>query len=112
MMFTKQSKIGYESRVKGIEQKTLVYGDRTLLAEFRLKKDAVLPRHSHPYEQTGYLVSGRMVFTVGNEQYDTQAGDSWCIPMNVEHSAEVPSPRVSTNTRTPRYALRSLVGAS
>jgi quercetin dioxygenase-like cupin family protein len=101
MMFTKQSKIGYESRVKGIDQKTLVYGSRTLLAEFRLKKDAVLPRHSHPYEQTGYLVSGHMVFTVGNEQYDTHAGDSWCIPMNVDHSAEVIEDSVAVEVFSP-----------
>ena len=32
-MFYKQSTSGYESRVKRIEQKTLVCGEKTLLAE-------------------------------------------------------------------------------
>ena len=88
-MFYKKNDEGYHSRVKGIDQKTLVYGERTLLAEFLLKKGSIIPQHSHPYEQTGYLVSGHMAFRVGNERYDIQVGDSWCIPMNAEHSAEI-----------------------
>ena len=47
----------------GIEQKTLVHGDKTLMAEFRLQKGAILPLHSHPHEQIGYLVKGnRSIF--------------------------------------------------
>ena len=46
-----------------------------------------MPRHSHPHEQTGYLVHGRMRLSVGPDEHDAQAGDSWCIPGGVEHSA-------------------------
>lgn len=88
-MFYRKSDEGYHSRVKGIDQKTLVYGERTLLAEFLLKRGSIIPRHAHPYEQTGYLISGHMVFTVGNERHEAQVGDGWCIPMNTEHGAEV-----------------------
>jgi len=100
-MFNKKSKDGYHSRVKGIDQKTLVYGEKTLLTEFYLKKGAVIPTHSHPYEQTGYLVSGHMIFTVGNERYDAETGDSWCILMNVEHSAEVLEDSVAVELFSP-----------
>ena len=88
-MFTKHSKEGYFSRIPGIDQRTLVYGNKTLLAEFRMTKGAVLPKHSHPYEQTGYLVSGHIILSAGAELCDCRPGDSWCIPMNVEHSAEI-----------------------
>ena len=88
-MFYKKNDEGYHSRVKGIDQKTLVYGERTLLAEFLLKKGSIIPQHSHPYEQTGYLVSGHMIFRVGNERYDFQVGDSWCIPMDAPHKVDV-----------------------
>jgi quercetin dioxygenase-like cupin family protein len=84
MMFNQQSKDGYHSRIKGIDQKTLVYGEKTLLAEFQLAKGSIIPNHSHPNEQTGYLVSGRMVFIAGNERYDALPGDSWCIAAGVE----------------------------
>ncbi len=88
-MFYKKNGEGYHSRIRGIDQKTLVYGERTLLTEFRLKEGSIIPRHSHPNEQTGYLISGRMVFTVGDEEFDARAGDSWCIAAGVEHSADV-----------------------
>jgi quercetin dioxygenase-like cupin family protein len=101
MMFYKKNKEGYHSRVKDIDQKTLVFGDRTLMAEFKLKKGAVVPRHSHPYEQTGYLVSGRMIFISGEEQFEVLPGDSWCILINVEHSAEVLEDSVAVEVFSP-----------
>jgi quercetin dioxygenase-like cupin family protein len=30
-----------------------------------------------------------MVFLVGGRRYDALPGDSWCIPADVEHGAEV-----------------------
>lgn len=100
-MYHRQNNNGYHSRVKGIDQKTLVFGDRTLMTEFRLKKGTVVPRHSHPYEQTGYLVSGRMIFVSGEEQYEAMPGDSWCILMNIEHSAEAIEDSVAVEVFSP-----------
>ena len=88
-MFTKQSKEGYQTPLDGVEQKTLVYGEKTLMTEFRLQEGCAIPVHAHPHEQTGYLVQGRMQLTVGNAKYEVQSGDSWCIPSGVEHGAEV-----------------------
>lgn len=101
MMFYKKNEQGYHSRIQGIDQKTLVYGERTLLTEFHLKEGAVVPPHAHPYEQTGYLISGHMIFIVGGEKFDTRAGDSWCIPMNVEHSADVIRDSVAVEVFSP-----------
>jgi hypothetical protein len=54
-LFGKHSKDGYKESIKGIGQKTLCYGSRTLMTEFILDKDSILPDHSCPYEQTGFL---------------------------------------------------------
>jgi quercetin dioxygenase-like cupin family protein len=70
-----------------ISRKTMAYGDKTLLAEIRLEKGAHLPAHAHPHEQIGYLVSGRLVFTVSDEQWTAEPGDAWCFPGNQEHAA-------------------------
>ena len=78
---------GYRTVLDKIEQKTLVHGAKTLLAEFRLASGAVLPRHSHPHEQTGYLVSGSLELTVGDETRLLGPGGSWCIPGDVEPAA-------------------------
>ncbi|WP_404827052.1 cupin domain-containing protein [Desulfuromonas versatilis] len=86
-MFRKQDSRGYSTPIAKIRQKTLVHGEKTLLAEFRLDKGAVLPDHRHPHEQTGYLVTGRMELTIGGQPHLVEPGDSWCIAGNTPHSA-------------------------
>ena len=86
-MFYEHQNIGYKQALEGIRQKTLVYGERTLLTEFRLSEGSRLPRHAHPHEQTGYLVSGKMLLSIGEYEFNAEPGDSWCIPSNVEHGA-------------------------
>jgi len=88
-MFTKKADTGYRELLDGVEMKTLAHGDKTLLAEFHLSSGAAIPMHAHIYEQTGYLVSGRMRFTIGSEQYECTPGDTWCIAGDVEHGVEV-----------------------
>jgi len=87
-MFYKKNDEGYRQVMEGIRLKTLVHGEKTLLCEFRIKKGKVLPSHSHPHEQTGYLVSGHMKFIIGDNVFEVEPGDSWCIPGDVEHAAE------------------------
>jgi quercetin dioxygenase-like cupin family protein len=88
-MFAKHSENGYIAVIGGIRRKTLVHGDKTLMSEFLLDKETVLPKHSHPHEQTGYLVSGRIRLAIGNETRELFPGDSWCIAGGIEHGAEI-----------------------
>lgn len=85
-MFRNKSAIGYKTVIKKISMKTLVHGEKTLMSEFHLQQGASLPRHSHPQEQTGYLVSGRMELTIGTKKHLVGPGDSWCIAGNLEHN--------------------------
>ena len=87
-MFVKSCNNGYKQSLDGIEQKTLVSGDKTLMVEFRLQKGATLPLHSHPHEQTGYLVKGQIRLIIGADVHEVLQGDSWCIPGGTQHSAE------------------------
>jgi len=52
-MFKKHSREGYIKALPGVNRKTLVYGEKTLMTEFFLEKGNSIPGHSHPYEQTG-----------------------------------------------------------
>ncbi|MBU3915601.1 cupin domain-containing protein [bacterium] len=88
-MFYKQNKDNYQHPLDGISFKALAYGKKTLLAEFKLEKGKILPIHDHPHEQTGYLVSGKIILTIGNETFDVNPGDSWSIPGDVPHGAKV-----------------------
>lgn len=100
-MFRKKDPNGYHSPLSGIEQKTLVFGEKTLMTEFRLRKGSAIPMHSHPHEQTGYLVSGRLRFTVGNDRFEALPGDSWCVGSQVEHGAEVLEDTVAIEVFSP-----------
>ncbi len=100
-MFYKSNVSDYKTVLEGIDYKTLVHGDKTLLAEFRLQKGKTLPIHKHPHEQTGYLVSGRINLIIENDKVEARPGDSWCIPGNVEHHAEILEDSVAVEVFSP-----------
>ena len=100
-MFQKSSSEGYSPALPGVELKTLVHGEKTLMAEFLLEKGRQLPNHSHPNEQTGYLVKGYIRLTIGLKTFDVMPGDSWCMPGDVEHSAEIIEDSVAIEVFSP-----------
>ena len=100
-MFEKRSENGYRPALDGIERKTLVHGQITLMTEFRLRQGSALPRHSHPHEQTGYLVSGSLDLTIGTETNRVAPGAAWCIPGNVGHNAVALSDSVAIEVFSP-----------
>ena len=88
-VFEKHDQDGYKAVLPGIQMKTLCFGVRTLMTEFVLERGSVLPLHSHPHEQTGYLVKGHIRLRIGESEHDVRAGDSWCIPSGPEHGAQI-----------------------
>ncbi len=88
-MFTKHSDSGYRTAMAGVAYRTLAHGGKTHLTEFRLDKGSLIPSHTHPHEQTGYLVSGRMTFFIEGERHETLPGDAWNIAGGVAHRVEV-----------------------
>jgi quercetin dioxygenase-like cupin family protein len=100
-VFEKHCDDGYRLALDGIEQKTLVFGDKTLMVEFRLQQGAALPLHSHPHEQSGYLVKGHLRLTVGAVVHDVHPGDSWCIPSDMPHCAECVEEAVAIEVFSP-----------
>jgi quercetin dioxygenase-like cupin family protein len=100
-MIRQASQRGYQPALPGIGRKTLVYGARTLLTEFRMRKGSALPRHAHAAEQTGYLVSGHIRLTVGHRTVDMRPGDSWSIPSGTQHGAAVLEDSVAIEVFSP-----------
>lgn len=101
-MFTKHSENGYKEVLPGIKIKAVVYGNKTLMTEFLLKAGNTLPAHDHIHEQTGYLVSGKIRLTIGEESFEVSPGDSWNIPGGVSHSAEILEDSVAVEVFCPR----------
>ena len=100
-MFYKRDRSGYRQMVQGVRMKTLVHGEKTLFTEFQLEAGYTLPQHAHEQEQTGYLVSGSIRLTIGDQTYDAGPGDSWCIPGNIQHSAKILADSVAIEVFSP-----------
>jgi unsaturated pyranuronate lyase len=87
-MFRKNNTGESKQLLEGIHLTTLVHGEKTLMGNFELAGGTAIPSHSHPHEQTGMLISGKLRFNVDGEIIGAEVGDSWCLPGGVEHSAE------------------------
>jgi quercetin dioxygenase-like cupin family protein len=51
-----------------------------------LQPKSVVADHSHLHEQVGFVIEGRVTFTIGGESKTLKAGDMFRIPGNVRHS--------------------------
>jgi len=85
----------------GIIRRTLSEGAHTMLCELRMKAGSVVPPHTHPHEQTGYLASGRFRFRLGDQWRELGAGDSWSVPGGVEHEVEVLEDAIAIDVFSP-----------
>ena len=74
----------------GIYRRTLSVTDSMMICEFRINKGAVVPPHSHPHEQVGYLVTGCMEVTIDGKLFVLGPGDGYAVSGGVEHSATYP----------------------
>lgn len=63
------------------------YGVHLMLSYLEMDAGAEVPLHSHPHEQGGILVSGRLQLTIGDETRVVEAGSLFLIPPGVPHRA-------------------------
>jgi len=60
-------------------------GDALMLSLVNFEPHSLVPDHSHPHEQMGMMISGRLEFTVGGVTRTLGPGDIWRIPGDVVH---------------------------
>ncbi len=78
------------------------YGEHVMLSYLEMDKGSVIPLHSHPHEQAGMLLQGRMELRIGDETRVCEAGELFIVPPNVEHSAKpVDGPAVVLDVFSP-----------
>jgi len=71
----------------GLDRRTLGCSERLLVAEFRAQPGVEVPRHTHPHDQVGYVVSGEVELAIGDETACCAPGDCYTIAGGVEHGA-------------------------
>jgi len=68
----------------------LITGTHTMIAHIYLKKDGLVPKHSHHNEQITYVLDGALKFLLGeaqDEEVIVRSGEVLTIPPNLPHSA-------------------------
>ncbi|HLA18195.1 MAG TPA: cupin domain-containing protein [Dehalococcoidia bacterium] len=85
----------------GVVRRTLTFGERLMLVEVTMNDGAVVPMHTHSHEQTGYLVSGRFLFELGDERRELGPGDCWLVPSNLPHQVTALEPCVMVDVFSP-----------
>ncbi len=84
-----ESKNAKHREFKGVEFDVLATGEKSMVTKMNYKVGDKVSFHSHPNEQSGFVISGKHKLKFGKIQKILTKGDSYSIPQNVEHSWEV-----------------------
>ena len=64
---------------------SIAEAEKMTLSIVDLDPHAVIPEHSHPHEQIGYMVEGEFEFIIGGRSHHVRPGQIWRIPGGVPH---------------------------
>src|ERR1700676_3637350 len=65
----------------------VISGEKAMVAQVFLKKDAVVPEHHHVSEQITYILEGALKFELEGTEVVVRKGEVLHIPSNVPHRA-------------------------
>ncbi len=75
-------------KVTEMVSRKFVTGASGMLAQFYLKKGALVPMHAHDSEQMTYVLQGALMLLVDGEEMVVREGEVLIVPTQVEHQAE------------------------
>ena len=89
-MFVENKNIPTTDLGGGVQRKVLAYSKNLMTVELRFEKGAVGAPHSHPHEQIGYIISGKLVYQEdGREDKILETGDTYYVAPNVVHGVQI-----------------------
>ena len=88
-------------RVNPLFERQLIVGEYIMVARLVLKKECLIPMHSHINEQVSNVLSGALEFTIDGKEILLRAGEYLCIPPNVPHTAVAVEDTVAVDIFSP-----------
>ena len=89
-MFVENKNIPTTDLGGGVVRKVLAYSKNLMTVELRFEKGAVGAPHSHPHEQIGYIISGKLVYQeAGQEDKILGTGDTYYVAPYVVHGVQI-----------------------
>jgi quercetin dioxygenase-like cupin family protein len=74
---------------KGVSLDSLAVGEKSMVTKMNYVVGNFATTHTHPHEQSGYVISGKYRMTIKNDEYILNSGDTYAVPGNIPHSFEV-----------------------
>lgn len=74
---------------KGVSLDSLAVGKKSMVTKMNYVTGNFAATHTHPHEQSGYVISGKYCLTIEDQKYELHPGDSYAVPGNIPHSFEV-----------------------
>lgn len=68
---------------------SIVAGESIMLSFLVMEQGSKVPEHSHPHEQAGLLLEGKLQFRIGGEEMVMEPGDAFIVPSNMVHAGVV-----------------------
>lgn len=84
-----KSKEAVNKTFLGVDFVVLSHGKNSMVTKMLYKLTDNVPVHSHPNEQSGYVISGKYRLKFDEYNKILESGDSYTIPANVEHNIEI-----------------------
>jgi quercetin dioxygenase-like cupin family protein len=78
-----------------------IAGAKMMLSVVRLEPGSTVQDHSHPHEQMGYLIEGRLEFTIDGITRILGPGDMWRIPGGLVHRVKAIEPSLALDVFHP-----------
>ncbi|MCD7806258.1 MAG: cupin domain-containing protein [Lachnospiraceae bacterium] len=69
----------------GVVRKILSHAPNLMTVELHFDKGSVGAPHSHPHEQIGYIISGKLEYMENGEKRVLETGDTYYVAPNVVH---------------------------
>ncbi len=90
-----------QSPEPGLRRRILAHNPQLMMVEHVMDQGWVGTRHSHPHEQAVYVISGRLRFACGAQEFECGTGASFIVPGGTEHQAWALEPSVVLDVFTP-----------
>lgn len=89
---------------EGMRLRVHTDGERLMLVQVEAEAGVIVATHSHPHEQTTYVLSGQLQFTLDGKDTILNTGDAINVPDDVPHSVVMIEPCLILESFTPPRA--------
>ncbi|MDQ1280006.1 MAG: hypothetical protein QG670_1268 [Thermoproteota archaeon] len=88
MIISKRENTKQFSTIAGVMNSILISGEKVMFLLVKMEPRSVIPIHSHPHEQMGICLEGKVEFQSGDKTFIVEPETVYVIPPNEKHGTK------------------------